>query len=193
MGRAHRSGAGLGSVAVAAVMLLVLSGCRSEAEPGPVTGTVDVEVFFTNELRGDPCGDVFPIIRSVDADDPVRGALEALLEGPTAAEEAEGYGGWFSPDTARMLRGVEVTDGTAWVDLADLRPVIPNASTSCGSGALLAMLDGTVLQFPDVDAAVYTIDGDAEAFYHWLQRDLPGEDAQEEGGLGDRGAVPALT
>jgi hypothetical protein len=40
-----------------------------------------------------------------------------------------------------------VADGVAHVTFADLRPVIPNASTSCGSAALLAQLDQTLLAF----------------------------------------------
>lgn len=139
----------------------------------PETSTVQVDVFFSNEQRGDPCGEVFPVTRTVAGESPVAAALDALLEGPTATEQEEGYGGWFTTATAGMLRDVEVADGTAWVDFADLRPVIPNASTSCGSAALLSQLDRTVLQFPDVDAAVYAIDGDPRTFYHWLQLAVP--------------------
>jgi hypothetical protein len=47
--------------------------------------------------------------------------------------------------------------------------VIPNASSSCGSAILLAQLDATATQFPTVDRAVYSIDGDTRAFYEWLQ------------------------
>ena len=50
-----------------------------------------------------------------------------------------GYTSWFSPATAGALRNVTIKDGTAYVDLADLRSTIPNASTSCGSAAFLAL------------------------------------------------------
>jgi putative hemolysin len=140
-----------------------------------VQATVDVDVFFSNEALGDPCGQVFPVSRSVPADDPVRAALEALVAGPTEEEVAEGYGGWFSAETQDVLRSLTVADGTAHADFTDLRRVIPNASTSCGSAALLAELDTTLLQFPDVHATRYSINGSAEDFYEWLQLEAPPE------------------
>jgi peptidoglycan/xylan/chitin deacetylase (PgdA/CDA1 family) len=63
------------------------------------------------------------------------------------------------------------------VDLDPRLPeVIPSASSSCGSTALLASLDATAAQFAEVDEAVYGLDGDRVAFYHWLQRPAPGDD-----------------
>ena len=134
-----------------------------------------VDVFFPNEALGDVCSSTFPVPRTVPATAPLRGALDALLAGPTAAERGDGYGGWFSEATAGMLEGVRITDGVAYVDLAaELPDVIPNASTSCGSSSLLAMLDATVTQFPTVDRAHYSLDGDDDAFYEWLQMGVPG-------------------
>lgn len=138
------------------------------AAPDPEPATVGVEVFFTNDQLGDPCGEVFAVTRAVDAEEPVRGALEALLAGPTDAERADGYGSWFSDATAEMLLDLEVVDGVAHVTFADLRPVIPNASTSCGSAALLAELDQTLLAFDTIDETRYAF-ADQAAFYEWLQ------------------------
>jgi putative hemolysin len=145
--------------------------CVSGADQATATATV--ELYFSNETLGDPCGEVFPVPREVPADTLAVEAVEALLAGPTPDEEAQGYGGWFSADTEGLLRSVGVTDGTVRVDFADLRPVIPNASTSCGSAALLAQLDRTLLQFPDIDATLYSIDGSPEVFYEWLQYEAP--------------------
>ena len=77
-----------------------------------------------------------------------------MLAGPTEAEAAEGYGGWFSEET-----------GVFYVDFADFSSVIPNASTSCGSAALLAQLNSTLEQYPDVGEPRYSFDGDVAAFY----------------------------
>ena len=68
-----------------------------------------------------------------------------------------------------MLRGVTITEGHAVVDFDDLRPVIPNASSSAGSERLLAQLDATVFQFSSVESVEYRINGDCEAFNEWLQ------------------------
>ncbi len=73
------------------------------------------------------------------------------------------------------LLGVSVTGGVAYVDFDPRLPdIIPDASTSYGSSALLAALDATATQFDTVDEAVYSLAGDIEAFYTWLQRTPPG-------------------
>lgn len=139
--------------------------------------TTTVQVFLSNSERGDPCEEVFGVPRQVPAAAPLRGALEALLAGPTPGEVEAAYGGWFTAETAGMLRSVRVEDGIALVDLDPRLPeVIPNASSSCGSTALLAALDATVMQFPDVEEGRYGLDGDRVAFYSWLQRAAPGDE-----------------
>lgn len=140
---------------------------------GEPAATRTVEVYFANDQLGDPCGEVFPRPREVPAAAPLHPTLEALLAGPTAEEQADGYAGWFSDETAGMLQSVRVEDGVAHVDVDDLREVIPNASTSCGSAGLLAQLDRTATQFDTVDSARYSILGDEAAFYEWLQMEQP--------------------
>jgi hypothetical protein len=184
------------AAAVALALLLLATACGGgdgdpaaapSADPGPAPSStaqraVDVEVFFPNVLLGDLCSEVFPVNRAVEADDPVTGALEALLAGPTADERAAGYGGWFTPATADALLHVEVTDGTAHVVFRDLRTIIPSASTSCGSSMLLAMLDTTLLQFDGIDATRYAL-ADQTAFSAWLQLadpDAPDPDQDTE-------------
>lgn len=168
-------------------LLAGASGCTGgpEAATSPTSsGTADadqrqvVEVYLGHADRGDPCQDVFPREREVPADAALRGALRALLAGPTEQEAAEGYGSWFSDETEGMLNEVRVVDGTAHVDFADFSEVIPNASTSCGSTLLLAQLDATVTQFEAVREARYAFDGDPAAFYEWLQRSPPGDEAR---------------
>jgi hypothetical protein len=100
----------------------------------------------------------------------LRASLQQLLSGPSADERSGGVTSWFSPATAGMLAGVTIdAAGRATVDFHDLRPVIPNASTSAGSQMLLAQLDATVFQFSSVHSAVYRIESSCEAFTEWLQ------------------------
>ncbi len=143
------------------------------AEPEVESGTATVEVYFTNPDRGEDT-EVFAVERDVELPRVLSGALQALLEGPTAAEQEQGYWSWFSEDTAGMLTSVRLDSGVAEVSFdTALQTVIPNASTSAGSTALLAALDATTLQFPTVDDVVYSFDGDVDAFYEWLQRSPP--------------------
>ena len=93
----------------------------------------------------------------------------------SAAETAAGYRSWFSAATADTLSAFELRDGVARVSFRDLRRIIPNASSSCGSGMLLSALDRTLLQFPQVTRTRYSIEGDEAAFYEWLQRGVPEE------------------
>jgi hypothetical protein len=185
------------------VVVLGLAGCgRGDVREAPTpTGpeattpqpseaaTVQVDVFLTNDRLGDPCSEVFAVSRRVAVDDPITGAMEALLAGPMQAEEARGFDGWFSDRTAGMLLSVRVGGGVARVDFNDLASVIPSASSSCGSAALLAQLDTTLLQFPEVEATRYSINGDVDAFYEWLQRGAPeAPTAGDENGADDEPA-----
>jgi len=99
--------------------------------------------------------------------------MNALLRGPTSVERRRGYGGWFSSQTAGMLRGVRLTRSIAYIDFKDFRRIIPNASSSCGSAGLLAQLDRTATQFPTVRRAIYSFNGSRTAFYEWLQLSSP--------------------
>jgi hypothetical protein len=137
-------------------------------------GEATVEVFFTNPELG-PDDEVFPVERTVALPAVLRGALEELLAGPTPEEEADGYFSFFSTETADQLDDVVIEDGVAEVSFSsELPEIIPNASTSAGSAALLAALDATATQFDTVDEAVYSLEGDVDAFFEWLQLGPPG-------------------
>ncbi|MFS8637558.1 MAG: hypothetical protein FWJ74_05690, partial [Gemmatimonadota bacterium] len=69
-----------------------------------------------------------------------------------------------------MLNDATVDErGHAVVDFKDLRPVIPNASTSAGSTILLGELNSTVFAIPTVESVEYRIDGRCDVFWEWLQ------------------------
>jgi hypothetical protein len=99
--------------------------------------------------------------------------LRELLAGPTADEAAAGFASIFGPATADALIEMIIVDGIARVSFRDLRRVIPNASSSCGSAALLGALDATLAQVPGIRAARYSFGGDEAAFYEWLQMSPP--------------------
>ena len=155
--------------AVAAVCVAVLP-VAAAASTG---GTAGVRVYFPRGDPGPSCTRVVAVPRTVAAPAVLKGALRALLRGPTAAERERGLGGWFSSRTAGSLRSVRLARGVAYVDFRDFRRIVPNASSSCGSALLLAQLDRTVTQFRTVRRGIYSFDGSRAAFYEWLQRTPP--------------------
>jgi sporulation and spore germination protein len=158
----------LALAALTAAALLLASTAASTAAPK----TQLVSIYVPRGVT-DNCARVLPLERRVTAPAVLRGAMKALLAGPTTAERARGYGGWFSAATAGHLRSVRIAGGVAYIDFRNLATHIPNASTSCGSALLLAQLDRTAKQFPTVERTVYSFNGSSHAFYEWLQRAAP--------------------
>lgn len=166
----------------ALVIPLVAIGCGGDGTTGPTAtlppsttpaATASIAIYLPRGDVGTSCDRVFPVSRTVRSPAVLRGAMAALLRGPTAAERADGYGGWFSARTAGRLRRVAVTAGTARIDFRDFSRIVPNASSSCGSALLLAQLNRTATQFPTVRRAVYSFGGSPDRFYGWLQMDVP--------------------
>ncbi len=107
--------------------------------------------------------------REVPAANPIRAALDELVAGPTDQEQSLGVASTFSSATAGSVRSVNLTDGLLVVDFEDFRQLLPNATSSCGSGSLLAQLHSTVFQFSEVDRVRYEIEGRCETFFDdWL-------------------------
>jgi len=154
-------------------------GCAAPTEPPTATSSpsatspaAEVRVFFIPG-GSDPCGTVAPVVRKVGRPVTPAIALRELLAGPTVEETAAGFTSLFGPPTADALLGVVVVDGIARVSFRDLRRIIPNASSSCGSAALLGALDATLAQLPGIRGARYSFGGDEAAFYEWLQMAPP--------------------
>ena len=145
-----------------------MAACADADEPPDA----DVSAYF--HCAGAELDPPRPVGRPAPAADPssrLEAAVRGLLAGPTQAEREAGYISLFSEQTALALNSVELgDDGVAIVDFADLRVVLNNASTSMGSQILLAQLNATVFQIPEVDAVEYRIHGSCDTFWEWLQR-----------------------
>jgi hypothetical protein len=130
-----------------------------------------VQVYFSGG-DGSDCAEVKAFDRAVPATaDPFRAAFDQLVAGPTAEEIGTGVGSFFSGATADAVSSVLLQDGILVVDLVDVRPLLNNASTSCGSEALLAQLNSTAFQFPEVERVRYQMSGSCSLFANWLQRE----------------------
>lgn len=128
-----------------------------------------VTIYFSKDDQTD-CSSVAPVERTVSAAaDVPQAALNQLFAGPTEAEEAEGYSSWFSEETADILLSLRIENNTAYVNLQDIRPIIPGANSSCGSQAFFAQIETTLKNTAPVEQVFYAIEGDPEAFYEWMQ------------------------
>ncbi len=135
----------------------------------PAGPTTAVDVFFSTG-DGSDCAEVSAFPRTAAKTRGVaRLALDQLVAGPTVEEEARGAGSVFSAQTVGAIRSIDLDDGLLVVDFRDVRGELSNASTSCGSQALLAQLNATVFQFPTVRRVRYQIDGSCNAFAEILQ------------------------
>ncbi len=98
-------------------------------------------------------------------------SLRLLFAGPSEAERAAGWRSPFSAATAGWLQRLVIRQGTAYVDLSDLRQELSGATSGCGAAELRAQMDRTLLQFKSVRRVRYAIDGDPRAFHEWLGED----------------------
>lgn len=123
------------------------------ATPTP-TPAITVKVYFY--LGGEPGSDgLVPLERNVAADDPVTGAMNALLAGPSASEAGDRTITSAIPDGSRLL-GLRVADGVATVDLS--------RDYESGGGSLsmfvrLGQVVYTLTQFPEITAVVFSVEG----------------------------------
>lgn len=151
-----------------------------ESTEEPTKETMTIKVFFGNEKKNPGIGDcrlVYPVNRTVLKTKAVaKAALNELFKGPTEKEKAQNYVSFFSEKTKSILKSVKIEKETAYVNLVDIRPIVPNASTSCGSAEFLAEIETTLKQFPTVKKVILAIEGKPEAFYEWLQLGCSAQD-----------------
>ena len=131
-----------------------------------------VKVFFGRESSTD-CSTVRGYYRRTMGVDVLHDALNQVLRGPRASEASNGAWSFFSNRTAGLSNDVRISSGVAYIDFDDFRHIIPNATSSCGSTALLSQLDKTAKQFPRVQSVRYSFEGNRIAFYEWLQMSPP--------------------
>ena len=178
------------ALALTGVTMLTACGGNTPRTSPPAAGRATVKVYLHKGPADNPA-QVVAVTRTV----PLGGgmpaaALTQLLAGPTAAERKAGYWSFFSSETSGMLRSAQISNGVARADFRNFSTIIPNASSSFGSAALLAELDATLKQFPHVQSTVYSFNGDVAAFYEWLQRVPPG--VLPAGGTGAAAAASAF-
>ena len=153
-------------------VIVTLVSCTPEVESANDETATRFQVYFNNDrLVVDPtdCGAVFAVNRTASrATAAASAALKSLFRGPSRQERSEGYHSPFSETTVGLLKRLHVEEGTAYVDLHDLRRALSGATSSCGSAEFRSQIERTLLQFPTIDRVIYAIDGDPRAFYDWM-------------------------
>lgn len=133
-----------------------------------------VVLYYSNEERTPEgvtdCGLVYGVEREIELEEDILEAkLNALFAGPTEEEQAEGYSSFFSQETADILIGVKVEDSTTYVNLKDIRDIIPSANASCASQNFFASVEETLTHDRAIEDVIFAINGDPETFYEWMQ------------------------
>jgi len=133
-----------------------------------------VVLYYPNEERAPKgsaeCGLVYGTERELVMDNGfLEAKLKALFAGPTGEEQSQGFTSFFSEETADILISVEVLENTAYVNLKDIRNIIPSANTSCGSQNFIASVEETIKHGRAVETVIFAINGDPQIFYEWMQ------------------------
>jgi spore germination protein GerM len=157
-------------IALSAAALLALSPGTGYVRADDATTTL--QIYFGKQglgARDAACSQVAAVVREVPRTQGVaRAALQELFRGPTPEEGEAGYRSWFSDGTRAILKDVRIEGRTAYVDLHDLRQLIPGATSSCGSAEFFAQVEATLEQFPSVERVILAIEGQPRLFYDWM-------------------------
>lgn len=164
--------AALLAIFIGSEVFVIVSHRKTEPSNNLPAKTKTVQVFFGNTQKNPnaiDCGAVFPVERTVSGNSDYDELLKQLFSGPTAKEAELSYSSFFSSQTADILIGVKSSSDTAYVNLKDVRLLIPNASASCGSTEFLSEIKNTLGQDGKIKKVIFAINGDPAPFYEWLQ------------------------
>ncbi len=150
-------------------------------ESAETTKPTVVTIYFQNDGRAsaqkENCGLVFGVERAApwsaaaapEATVSATFALEKLFAGPTTDENDRGFSSPFSVKTAQILRELKIAGDTAYVNLTDIRKVLPDVSSSCGSAQFLAEVGETLRALSPNQKIIYALNGNPKTFYDWIQ------------------------
>ena len=122
-----------------------------------------VKVFFSN-IKQDPevkdCSKVYFSVREIEFNqNPIIGALEQLLSGPTQQEMKDGFVDNLPEDV--KVQKIELQDGVLTVDFS--QALQEGVGGSCRVLALRAQIVETLKQFENVSEVVIAVDGETES------------------------------
>jgi spore germination protein GerM len=147
--------------------------CSVSAPKGSTNPLETSIIYFSNSKKAGnstDCGLVYGVQRFINPDVSVyEASLNQLFQGPTEAEKNQGFSSFFSNKTKNILKSVKISGTTAYVNLTDIRTIIPNASSSCGSAQFLSSVEETLKHDRKITDVRFAIDGNPQTFYDWIQ------------------------
>jgi hypothetical protein len=120
-----------------------------------------VNVFFGNSKMGssEDCSEVFPVFRTIlNAETFGPGSLEALLKGVSTQEKDEGY--FTSLNENILVQKFEIKENVAYIDFDD--SFNKGIAGSCRIQNIVAQIDATLTDLPDIDSVVISVNGQTE-------------------------------
>lgn len=132
---------------------------RGGATPSPLQRQKQVKVYFYTETNPEYI-DIGPVTRMVRAGAPARAALEALLAGPTRAEESRGFSGLIGAGVLRIVK-LTISDGTARAEFRS-RKDWPGWPGDIAPARFQKAVEMTLRQFPNVRRVVVSVDGETD-------------------------------
>lgn len=136
-------------------------GCLDVPEQA-ADGMTRVELWFGDRMDPEGLGSSLVVQRDIETTPSIATAtLRAWIDGPTAAEKA--VGAQSAAPAGTELLGIEISDGTAVVDMSS--DFEKSGAGTIYEGAILEQLAGTITQFESVERASLKIDGDFKPYY----------------------------
>jgi len=144
-----------------AVFLLLALGlsCLTTAHAAPLRSAAKVrkvKVYFYHD-PGEYI-DLSPVMRNVSADAPARGAINALLAGPTRQEKRRGFSALSSANEF-AIGSLKIVDGTAHINFVSSR-TWHGWPGDLGPVRFRTAVELTLKQFAGISNVIVSLDGD---------------------------------
>ena len=134
----------------------LLAGAKAQSRPRRATRRVSVFMWSAATENGDK-HNLAPVERMVYWLTPARGALEALIAGPTADERAKGI---RAPHTESLsIKNLQISNGAALVSLISDCPTCDRFSGPEEALRFKEAIELTLKQFPSVRRVKICLDG----------------------------------
>ena len=143
------------SVLIALACLLPLQSLTARAAKGKPLKRKLVKVYFYHD-PGEYI-DLAPVERNVSAVSPARAAIEALLEGPTPAEERRGFSSLASANEF-AIGSLKIVGGTARVNFVASRTWM-GWPGDLAPARFRKAVELTLKQFPNVRSVIVSLNG----------------------------------